>query len=388
MGRKLPILFAGAVLNYAPYLAIGDAVETGGFGLSTVMNKAHARFEDCQIFYISQVDINRFGTTNRTVTRTNCRVAAGDLTTIIDDGAGDFSLCDDGETHLLMNSSKSVYGYDYWVVWKDDTGDEETIRAQYVNYGGAGMNTIKLRDPVSAAASGQKVRIQLYPQERRDWPDWAGGTSYDHYTSPTYDGSARNYRWCCTSRASPGNQLFALVAKNRAGTHALKYYWNWNAYFDYQDLYMGQTFTDLTQRGSTFSQAMWDAYRVSKGGALYSAPGPPDPESGNILPTLTPPPGPITGTVGTLMEFTITGTDLNTGDTLTLTASNLPAGVTFTPQSPRTSPITGVYSRTPTAPGTFTPTFRVSDGTGYNEVNVSITVNATAQPPKYAPFGK
>jgi len=57
------------------------------------------------------------------------------------------------------------------------------------------------------------------------------------------------------------------------------------------------------------------------------------------------------------LGFTVAGSDLDTGDTLTYTASGLPVGASLNGS-------TGVFSWTPAygTHGTYTVTFKVSDG--------------------------
>ena len=78
---------------------------------------------------------------------------------------------------------------------------------------------------------------------------------------------------------------------------------------------------------------------------------------------------------GQLLTFTTPASDLDPGDTLTYSASNLPAGASFNPG-------TQTFSWTPTAAqvGTFPNVhFDVSDGFSSDAEDISITV--TAAPP-------
>ncbi len=63
---------------------------------------------------------------------------------------------------------------------------------------------------------------------------------------------------------------------------------------------------------------------------------------------------PISGTIGTMITFSIGASDPD-GDSLTFSASNMPAGAIL-------DPVTGKFSWTPGVAGTYTVQFRVSDG--------------------------
>ena len=68
-------------------------------------------------------------------------------------------------------------------------------------------------------------------------------------------------------------------------------------------------------------------------------------------------PGSKTGTVGTAASLQMTGTDSQSGQTLTWSATGLPAGLSI-------STSTGLISGTPTTAGTYTPTVKATDTTG------------------------
>jgi hypothetical protein len=73
-------------------------------------------------------------------------------------------------------------------------------------------------------------------------------------------------------------------------------------------------------------------------------------------------------TVGQMLNFTITGTDVN-GDKLTYSGTSLPSGATLNPQ-------TGVFSWAPrrSQVGSFTVSFKCSDGSLTDMQTVTITV--------------
>ncbi len=94
----------------------------------------------------------------------------------------------------------------------------------------------------------------------------------------------------------------------------------------------------------------------------------------NTVPVLTPI-GDRIVTVGDLLAFTVTASDSDLpANTLALSVTGLPSGATF-------DPATGQFRWTPTAaqaPGTYSLTFRVSDGSLSAEETIAITVQPAA----------
>ena len=78
---------------------------------------------------------------------------------------------------------------------------------------------------------------------------------------------------------------------------------------------------------------------------------------------------------GSSLTFSVSATDAEAGDTITLGASGLPAGLTFTDNGNRT----GTVSGTPTGTGTSTATFTASDGKNA-PVTGTIAVVVTPKP--------
>ena len=81
------------------------------------------------------------------------------------------------------------------------------------------------------------------------------------------------------------------------------------------------------------------------------------------------PPGPYTTLAGQPFTFTVTGTDADPGDTVTLHSGGMPPGAALNPGLPTTGPATGVstvFSWTPTAAqaGAHVVTFSVTDTLG------------------------
>ncbi|MBI1766667.1 MAG: tandem-95 repeat protein, partial [Acidobacteria bacterium] len=96
----------------------------------------------------------------------------------------------------------------------------------------------------------------------------------------------------------------------------------------------------------------------------------------NDAPTITVP-GPQSVITGQPVSFTVTAADVDANDTLTLTATNTPAGSTFT----QTNATTGQFTWTPTEAqaGSFTVTFAVRDN-GLPMLSATNTVTIVVSP--------
>ena len=96
------------------------------------------------------------------------------------------------------------------------------------------------------------------------------------------------------------------------------------------------------------------------------------------------PPGPLTVSAGSLVSFTVTGTDPDAGATVTINTGGLPAGATMTPGLPITGPsgVNSAFNWTPTAAqaGIHVVLFSVTDNTGQQSL-CSITINVIANLP-------
>ncbi len=91
------------------------------------------------------------------------------------------------------------------------------------------------------------------------------------------------------------------------------------------------------------------------------------------------------GTEGQALAFTVTATDPDAGDTLSLTATPLPSGASFTDNGDGT----GSFAWTPAVgqANIYSVTFSVSDGSGTAMETVSITIFNANQAPVLAPIG-
>jgi hypothetical protein len=99
---------------------------------------------------------------------------------------------------------------------------------------------------------------------------------------------------------------------------------------------------------------------------------------GNTLPVLAPI-GNQTVNEGALLQFTVVATDTNLEGTLTLSATGLPQGTTFSAAPGQPSPATGQFSWTPDSgqAGIYNVHFEVTDGTLIASEDITITVNDT-----------
>lgn len=93
------------------------------------------------------------------------------------------------------------------------------------------------------------------------------------------------------------------------------------------------------------------------------------------------PPGPFSLNVGSTVNFTVTGTDPDDGQSIYLYAlGNLPPGATMTPSLPRAGSRTGLssqFSWTPSQPGTYFASFFVTDSVGgADSATAQITVTS------------
>ena len=346
-GRKAPILYAGAMLDYTDYKNIGIT-----HGQNNNRSVTHLYFmEDTQKFYTTQDDIDYYNVESRRATRTNCRVDASDPSLIIDDDGSAWYLSDDGVTQIPSRPAQDCS--DYWLIWNYGTGSEEYVRI--LSVGPAHM--MRLRDPVTPSV-GVTARVTLYPQGRLGMPDWAGGMGWGgHWNNRKYDWYSRAYRTATTGNSLAGAHLFALAVSTRDGT-PLKTLWNWDPFFDYMDMYMNETHILGWQRVATspFAESMWDTYRADNGPVWPNQSGDP----------ILDPIGNKSVGEDELLTFTATATDPE-DDPITYSVQNLPAGATFTSQA---------FSWTPTHSdaGEHQVTFVASDGQFQDSETITITV--------------
>ena len=142
----------------------------------------------------------------------------------------------------------------------------------------------------------------------------------------------------------------------------------------------GQTFT------VNFTATDTHGASVSRSVSITVASGPPPP---NNPPNISVP-GPQTVQVGATLTFGASASDPDNGDTVTLSASNLPAGSSVNPNPATGNPAASQFSFTPTqnhAGQTFTVNFTAMDNHGASvSRSVQITVTAGAPPANNPPI--
>jgi len=174
------------------------------------------------------------------------------LSTIIDDDGGAWNIADDGVSVIRSRSAAGydIDNYDYWLVWKYGTANEEYARIQSVS-----GSTMTLRTPVTTAGSGLSARVQLFPRGKLGDVDWGER----HFYNYAGDWGSRSYRDATVFNSLAGHQLAALALN-------LKTAWAWDAFFDFQDYHM-ETTRDKAwyYQSSDFVAEMWEAYRRGYG---------------------------------------------------------------------------------------------------------------------------
>jgi hypothetical protein len=95
----------------------------------------------------------------------------------------------------------------------------------------------------------------------------------------------------------------------------------------------------------------------------------------------------VTGTVDAPLTFTVTASDADTADTVTLTAAGLPPGATMTPSLPAAgNPVSSAFSWTPAEAGTNVVTYAATDNTGNQALcSLTLTVEEGGLPPVAEP---
>jgi len=100
------------------------------------------------------------------------------------------------------------------------------------------------------------------------------------------------------------------------------------------------------------------------------------------------PSAPVNASQSQLVQFSINATDPN-GDNLSLQASNLPSGATFTPSNPVTgnTTVTGTFQWIPTTlqSGAFNVSFRATDAGSLQSPFCNVTINVSTGPVGNAP---
>jgi hypothetical protein len=95
----------------------------------------------------------------------------------------------------------------------------------------------------------------------------------------------------------------------------------------------------------------------------------------------------VSGTAGAPLSFTVTASDADAGDTVTLTAAGLPPGATMTPGLPTGgNPVSSVFAWTPDDAGTNVVTYAATDPAGNQALcSLTLVVEEGGQPPAADP---
>jgi len=250
-GHKWPILLTGLLLNNSELKNVGTTYAWPGLYFQ----------EDCQTFYITQTDVNRFPPTNRT----NCAITYdtynGNTVAIITDSNGGSWWDNDAGGQQPIESG---YGFpsDFVVRVNRSTGVYNIVRANAIHNG----DNSKLRVNQAAwpyyglldTGTGLKVAIQLFPAYCIGFPDWGQW----HAFNPIEDFYARGYRFD-VGQTYAAADLSALIL-NAKGL------WNHDAFFDFTDFFMAELPQGESHRGmSVFAENMWDTYR-NKYGCIWT----------------------------------------------------------------------------------------------------------------------
>jgi uncharacterized protein (TIGR03437 family) len=105
-------------------------------------------------------------------------------------------------------------------------------------------------------------------------------------------------------------------------------------------------------------------------------------------PVLTVPTGTVTGSEGQALSFNVSATDPDTGETLTLTATNLPTGATFPVTTSTNGTVQQAFNWTPefNQAGSYTVTFNVTDNCSPTQRNDAKNVTISIADVNRAPF--
>ncbi len=271
--------------------------------------------------------------------------------------AGTYRSTDGGATFTLFSSqafgASSEAGAlfiigDYVLAGGYDFPNQGLYRSFISSPNWTYMNSFGLDVP----ASFQLVNNTLY----------AGGNGYLYLSTDS------GLTWERSAARVPGTGEFwdFVVTEEGAycsGVVGLVYFTNNN----------GATWTNIQQGAApnTTLGLIRDGNRLLLGGVNIVYTRPLSGVSANRPPVLTVPAA-QTVTTGQALNFTVSATDPDAGQTVTLSATGLPSGATFTAA-------TGQFSWTPTVAGSYTLTFTATDnGTPAltNTRTVSVTVNA------------
>jgi hypothetical protein len=396
-GRKMPILFAGTVLNDPNMKAIGsksgDYLYSKGYEPADEPTDYLHFAEDDQIFSVIAQDVF-----SPPYTLQGCYMGSGKGTS-----AGNVKVVHDSNVVVGIGTSwlgLTYYStvvhqsadphYFYFGVEKDNKAYYTSLTQYSAGYVIKSIDSdtqITLTTPYQGDTNetgNAKYAIagQIFYGHGLPGVGLTQGFDYSEYLSanvglPEWGINHESIRykdgldWAANYRVNVGraglgsHQLTALIM-------GLKTLWNHDVYFDYIDRYMQIMVGQSGRSLSVFSADMWDAYRANYGNVWT-------PDSNNSAPILASI-GNKTVNENTLLTFTINAADPD-GDTVTYSYSVLPAGATFS------SPFrwTPGYDQA----GTYNVTFVATDehGAQSSPQTVTITVNNVNRPPVLAAIG-
>jgi hypothetical protein len=264
-GRKLPILFAGLVLNDANMKAIGD--KSGDYLYSGVYGSGnpppdYIHFnEDDQTFYVTDADIysspyelNHIH--NQYVNHGTVNVVNGS-TTITGISTSWTSIKAVGNYFAVVGGKEAEQGYggyQYKVVSVDVGSQTLEVNASFQGYTANNVNyVIAGRTWFGHGWYGNHIDYREYTNQHKGMPEW--GIYYS--TNPNSAG----LDWDAYYRGGKywgGHVLAPLIM----GAKSL---WNHDVFFDYVDRWMYVEQSNPDKQRSLFTRDMWDTYRANYG---------------------------------------------------------------------------------------------------------------------------
>ncbi len=288
-GRKLPILFAGLVLDDANMKGIGsksgDYLYEGEYGPGNIPPDYYHFGEDDDTFYVEANDVysqpyelkyTAFTATSGSITG-HVKVTAD--SNIVEGVGTNWSSIIYGPDDYLSYSTKKMFGVkndaeaylaarpyvmmgDYWVpdyiIKSIDSDTQITLNKPYhgdTNETGNAEYAISKTVTYGHGDDKYIVDGDEYEDEHLGMPEWGGR----HVLS--YDNAHLN--WGSNYRGTAG-KVFASLALP-AHIVGLKTLWNHNAFFDYTDRYMQVMVEEANRTFGEFEADMWDEYRADYG---------------------------------------------------------------------------------------------------------------------------
>jgi hypothetical protein len=264
-GRKLPILFAGIVLNDSGMKSIGnksgDYLYSGSYEPGKLPPDYIHFQEDDQTFYVKDTDIYNspyelhykhqlyinYGTVN-VVNGSN--IVTGINTSWTSAAVGNYFVIRNGK-----EAEQGYDGYQYKVVSINTANQILELDEPFQGYTANSVDyVIAERLWFGHGWYGNYLDYKEYIDEHKGMPEWG----IAHSTQPIGDGLDWNaaYRPICALPIG-GHVLTAHIMN-------LKELWNHNALFDYMDRWM-QIRSAGNKQDSRFAEDMWKMYRADYG---------------------------------------------------------------------------------------------------------------------------